>query len=339
MNKKKGYSHDAFRRRGKRFVNPHLDNARRSLVDITLWQLGFYNDRRLPKEAPKGFKYPNSKRKAKKTTPQVTWINHCTFLVEVDGLRVLTDPIWSDRCSPFDFLGPKRRHKPALKMKTLPAIDLVLISHDHYDHLDKKTVHALNERFPTITWVVPLGVKKWFEKQGLKHVVELAWWESSSLSFLSHLNLELKITAVPSQHFSGRGVFDKNRTLWAGYVVEFKRKKKRLKRLYFVGDTGYNRRDFKAIGKKFGEMDLSLIPIGTYVPHKFMDPVHIDPKKAVSIHREVKSRLSVGMHWKTFRLSGEDLDQPPYDLFCMLEKKEIDPKTFRVLNPGQTINW
>lgn len=339
MKRKKGYSHDAFQRKGKKFINPHIDNARRSLVDIALWQLGFYNDRKSPKRIPDDFCYPNPKRRPKKTLPQVTWINHCTFLVEIDGLRILTDPIWSERCSPLDFLGPRRRHAPPLKIKKLPSIDIVLISHNHYDHLDRKTILDLNERFPEITWVVPLGVKKWFDKQGFSQVIELAWWESSQLSLIKHPKLEMSITAVPSQHFSGRGLFDKNSTLWAGFVVEFKRKKKKAKRFYFVGDTGYNRRDFKAIGKRFGEMDLSLIPIGTYVPHKFMDPVHINPNKAAKIHEEVHSRLSVGMHWKTFRLSGEELDRPPYDLYSVLEKKKVDPKTFRVIDPGQTINW
>ncbi|NGX51338.1 MAG: hypothetical protein K1060chlam2_01204 [Chlamydiae bacterium] len=322
--------------KGERFSNPNIDSSKRSLLDIALWQLGFYNDKRAPKAIPKNFRYPNSKRKPREGAPKVTWINHCTFLLNVDGLNLLTDPIWSNRCSPLSFLGPKRRHETPLALENLPRIDLVLISHDHYDHLDRETVLRLHAQCPDITWVVPMGVKRWFQKQGIKHVVELDWWQETELGIRGQ---EVVITAVPTQHFSGRGILDKNRSLWAGFVVDFIRPKKREKRLYFVGDTGYNRNDFKKIGEEFGEIDLSLIPIGTYLPHAFMDPVHIDPSKSAAIHNEVGSLLSVGMHWKTFRLSGEELDQPPYDLFRALKRRGIEPKNFRVLEPGQTINW
>ena len=325
-----------YKKRGSRYINPNIQSTKRSLVEIALWQLGYYNDRKVATKVPSKFRYPNSKRKLRPKAPTVTWINHCTFLIHVDGLNILTDPIWSDRCSPLPFLGPKRMHEPPLALKDLPHIDLVFISHDHYDHLDRKTVRYLHQQYPNITWVVPLGMKRWLKKQGMKNVLELDWWEKTKIDFEGR---EVDVTAVPSQHFSGRGIFDKNCTLWSGFVIDFIRPKKQRKRLYFVGDTGYNHKDFKAIGKYFGHMDLSLIPIGTYIPRAFMDPVHIDPVKSVAIHSEVHSNLSVGMHWKTFRLSGEGLDQPPYDLYRALEKKEIDPKSFRVLDPGQTINW
>lgn len=328
-----------FHKQGSRFINPHCDNARRRLHDVFLWQMGYYNDKCPPKKVPKKFKYPNPKKKVRKESPMVTWINHCSFLIHVDGLHMLTDPIWSERCSPLSFLGPRRRHEPPIALKDLPTIDVVLISHDHYDHLDRKTVRALNERNPATLWVVPKGVGKWIAKQGVDHYVELSWWENASLEVEGSPPLSIEITAVPSQHFSGRGLFDKNKTLWAGYVVDFKRHRRKDKRLYFVGDTGYNSKDFKAIGNQFGEMDLSLIPIGTYVPAKFMDPVHISPQKATAIHKEVNSKLSIGMHWKTFRLSSEELHQPPYDLHRSLEKAGVDPATFRVIDPGQKINW
>ncbi|MCB1110033.1 MAG: MBL fold metallo-hydrolase [Chlamydiia bacterium] len=323
-------------KKGRRFVNPHIDSTKRSLLDIALWQLGFYNDQKKPKARPEKFKYPNRKRKLKENAPKVTWINHCTFLVEVGGLRLLTDPIWGERCSPLSFLGPKRRHLAPLSLESLPEIDIVLISHDHYDHLCRETVLKLQEQNPGITWVVPLGVKKRLRKLGVRHILEMEWWQEAHLGIKGQ---EVIVTAVPSQHFSGRGVFDRNTTLWSGYVVDFLQENKQEKRLYFVGDTGYNQKDFKKIGKRFGEMDLSLIPIGTYVPGRFMQPVHICPTKAAKIHAEVGSLLSIGMHWKTFRLSSESLEQPPYDLYCALKKQGIDPKKFRVLEPGQTINW
>ena len=282
---------------------------------------------------------PIKMKKAVLQKPQVTWINHSTFLIEIDGVRLLTDPIWSDRCSPVNFIGPKRQHQPAISLSQLPSIDVVLISHDHYDHLDKKTVVHLIEHFPKIMWIVPLGLKKWFQKRGALNIMELSWWESRYFNQLKFPEIGLQVTAVPTQHFSGRGLFKKNRTLWVGYVIEFTTKENELKRLYFAGDTGYNDQDFKAIGRTFQEIDLSLIPIGAYIPKKFMSPVHIDPSKAVQIHKELHSNLSLGMHWKTFHLSEEGAEQPPYDLYCELKRKNIDPKHFRVLNAGQTINW
>ena len=169
--------------------------------------------------------------------------------------------------------------------------------------------------------------------------MELSWWESRSVTQLEYPDIGLKVTAVPTQHFSGRGLFNKNKTLWVGYVIEFTTNNSELKRLYFVGDTGYNDKDFKEIGKTFKKMDLSLIPIGAYIPKKFMSPVHIGPSKAVQIHQETRSQLSLGMHWKTFHLSEEGKDQPPYDLYCELKRKKIPLKQFRTLNIGQTINW
>jgi len=327
---------NGYHKKGRRFVNPHIDSTKRSLIDIALLQLGFYNDKKKQKKRPKDFQYPNSNRELRQGAPQVTWINHCTFLVKVGSLNVLTDPIWGERCSPLSFLGPKRRHIAPMALEDLPEIDIILISHDHYDHLCRDTVLKLQEKNPGITWVVPLGLRKRLEKLGMKHIIEMKWWEEAHFGVKGQ---EVLITSVPTQHFSGRGLFDKNKTLWTGYVVDFIQKSKQEKRLYFVGDTGYNRKDFKRIGKEFGEMDLSLIPIGTYNPAKFMAPVHICPNKAAKIHDEVGSLLSVGMHWKTFRLSSEGLEQPPYDLYLALEKLGIDPKTFRVLEPGQTINW
>lgn len=328
---KKGY----YKKRG-RFANPHSGSSRRSLVDIILWQLGYYDDKKALNKRPKTFRYPNEKERVIKKAPTVTWINHSTFLVQVGNLSLLTDPIWSDRCSPLSFLGPKRKHAPPLTLENLPQIDLVLLSHDHYDHFDKKTLLKLGKLYPGIIWVVPLGLKKRLHKLGFQHIIEMKWWEKTQIHVQGE---EVVITAVPTQHFSGRGLWDKNRTLWTGFVVDFLQKKGKEKRLYFVGDTGYNAKDFKNIGKAFGTMDLSLIPIGTYEPKAFMDPVHISPTKAATIHDEVGSLLSIGMHWKTFRLSSEELEQPPYDLYCALKKRGIDPKTFRVLEVGQTINW
>ncbi|MBS0629062.1 MAG: MBL fold metallo-hydrolase [Verrucomicrobia bacterium] len=312
-----------------RYINPHIGNIRRKTKDFLLWSLGFFRDH--PFElVPEGFTYPIPHREHDPNQPWAMWIGHSTYLISIGGVHLLTDPIWSKRCSPVPFFGPKRKTAPPLKISQLPKIDYVLISHDHYDHLDRRTVERLRRRFPHILWIVPKGVKKWFEKRGIKQVVELDWWEEA------YIEGAFKVSAVPTQHFSGRTTPHANRTLWLGYVFEELNTKKTF---YFVGDTGYNPYDFKAIGARFPKIDLSLIPIGAYSPRQFMSTVHIEPKDAVHIHKDVGSKFSLGMHWKTFRLSEEPQEQPPYDLLKALKAQNIDPKTFLAPDPGIKINW
>lgn len=322
-----------------RFINPHVDSIKRTLWDAFLWQLGFYNDDFELEEKPEDFSYPNPMEKVSLDKPTAMWINHSTFYVCIENIHIVTDPIWSKRCSPFSFLGPKRLHEPPCEVSDLPPIDLVVLSHDHYDHFDKKTLLEIIQRNPRVTFLVPKGVKKRVEALGAFSVIELSWGESRKIGFLKNPGLTIDCTLVPSQHFSGRTLFDKNKTLWGGWVLNFLKDRQPFKQLYFVGDTGYNSRDFVQIGEVFGGFDLSLIPIGTYVPEAFMSPVHINPSNAVRIHKEVKSKLSLAMHWHTFRLSSEKQHQPPYDLFLAMEKEKLDPMTFRVVQPGQRINW
>jgi N-acyl-phosphatidylethanolamine-hydrolysing phospholipase D len=320
-----------------RYKNPHVSNIRRRLWDFLLWQVGKYDHENFKTLPPQGFHYPNPRQSIDLSLPHVAWMNHSTFHVNYKGINFLTDPIWSQRCSPFSFFGPKRLHAPPIEIKCLPKIDFVLISHDHYDHLDKASIFHIVCKSPEVIFIIPQKVSSWFRKQGIHRFIELSWWQNTSL--YDSGNIEIKITAVPCQHFSGRGVFNKNTTLWCGFVVQFFEHKVLQKQLYFVGDTGYNRYDFSNIGKNFGSFDLSLIPIGTYLPFTFMSPVHICPSKAVSIHQEVSSKLSIGMHWKTFCLSDEELQQPPYDLYLAMKEMNLDPLSFRVLDPGQRINW
>jgi len=320
-----------------RYKNPHISDIKRRFWDFLLWQAGKYDHESFKTMPPVGFRYPNPKAPLQESVPSVTWMNHCTFHVAYQGVHLLTDPIWSKRCSPFGFLGPKRLHQPPCDIGELPHIDVVLISHDHYDHLDKSSILHVARKSPQAVFIVPEGVGKWFKKHKLYNFLELSWWQHTELEFPG--DIQLRITAVPCQHFSGRGVFGRNTTLWCGFAAQFFEKKTLKKQMYFVGDTGYNPHDFLNIGKNFGTFDLSLIPIGTYLPFSFMSPVHICPNKAVMIHQEVGSRLSVGMHWKTFCLSDEDLQQPPYDLYLAMKEANLDPLAFRVLEPGQTINW
>lgn len=322
---------------GRRFTNPFQEKVKKSLFDVLLWQFGYFNDEEARAKPPKGFTYPRPLEMIS-SKDAATFINHSTYLIEVEGVHILTDPIYAKRCSPLPFIGPKRAHLPGIAFESLPQIDIVLISHDHYDHLCKKTVKKLHKRYPNITWFVPSGLKKWFNRRGISRVVELAWWEHSVLAFESK-NIKMTITAVPAQHFSGRWGWHTNTTHWAGYVVEIEREKGEVKRFYFVGDTGYNSQDFRKIGERFGSIDLSLIPIGSYAPTQFMAPVHIDPKGAVDIHLETRSKLSLGMHWKTFKLSSEGADQPPYDLYLEIRKRNLNPRKFLPLEPGERVEW
>lgn len=314
-----------------KYSNPYAEKIRRGAFHFLLWQIGYYNDRNKLAPIPEGFSYPNEIVSVDPAQPTVTWVNHSTFWVQNCGKSLLVDPIWNKRCSPFSFVGPKRRIIAKPPFDEIAAVDYVVISHNHYDHLDKWSIARLSQYFPQIVWIVPKGVKKCLSKLfsiKKERIIELEWWQTADLD-------QLKLTAVPAQHFSGRGLFDSNRSLWMGCVGEFGDGKK----VYFAGDTGYNEFDFKKIGKKFHSMDLSLLPIGVYAPRKFMKIVHVNPSESILIHQEVESKLSVGGHWGTFRLSSEGLERPPYDLFCALDQAAIDVKKFRVLKPGQSINW
>lgn len=322
-----------------RYKNPYSKRQKRTFFHVLLWFLGYYKDDELP-PLPSDFVFPNPQEEIDPLKPTLSWINHSTFLVKVDSFTFLTDPIWSARCSPFSFMGPKRHIDPPFSLASLSNVDFVVLSHDHYDHLDHETVLKLDDLFPHLIWVVPIGVKAWFKKhlpsKDLNEVVELKWHET----FTFKRNEEsISFTSVPAQHFSGRFPFQFNKTLWMGCVVESKKGNEKSKHLYFAGDTGYNETDFKAIGQKYGPFDLSLIPIGAYQPRGFMSPVHINPKEAVLIHKDVKSILSLGSHFGTFKLSDEELTRPPFDLYLALKEKGVDWKSFRVLNPGQVINW
>ena len=316
-----------FRRIGK-YANPYSKGLKHGLFDIILWKAGFRKEKET-KKPPLDFSFPLKIDDHDKLKPRVVWINHSSFLIEIENINFLTDPVWSKKCSPFRLLGPSRRHSPAFSLDKLPLIDYVLISHNHYDHLDKRTIKKIHKIYPNVKWIVPEGVKKWFTKNSIFTVIELSWWQSIHLD-------DVSITAVPAQHFSGRHILDYNNTLWAGYIVENKKTKKKF---YFVGDTGYNEYDFKKIGEKWKKIDLSLIPIGGYIPRSFLRPIHIDPYEAVKIHKDVNSKFSVGMHWKTFHLSDEPLYLPPYDLFLAMKEENLDPKDFVTIEPGLHVNW
>lgn len=310
-----------------RYVNPHMHDLKRGLFDFALWKSGYYDEKKIYHAPPDDFFYPAESPVFDPDHPIATWLGHSTYFVQVDELSFLTDPHFSSHCSPVPISFLRRRHPPGLSLSDIPMVSFVLLSHNHYDHLDAKSVREIHRRFPDVVFIVPRGVGRWFARRGIKNVVELDWGAS-------HQTGDVRITATPAQHFSGRTLWDKNRTLWCGYVVEVKNKT-----FYFAGDTGYNPIQFKEIGKRWNSIDLSLIPIGTYVPKDFMQPVHISPKEAVEIHCDVGSRLSLGMHWKTFCLSDEPLNRPPYDLYLAMRERQLPFETFLPLEPGESVNW
>jgi L-ascorbate metabolism protein UlaG (beta-lactamase superfamily) len=267
----------------------------KSFFNLLKWKL-FKNDR---KEWPEWIDLPlglKPKERAANGEVIYTVINHATVLLQVDGVNILTDPIWSDRTSPISFIGPKRVHRPAVKFDDLPPIDLVVISHNHYDHLDIPTLKRLSNRYsPKI--LVGLKNGELLTSEGIKNFVEMDWYQKIEFKGLN-------ITFLPNQHWSARGLFDKFETLWGGYIVDSSKGA-----IYFAGDTGYGK-FFKEIKESFPNIILSFLPIGAYEPRWFMKPAHVNPKEAVQGHLELGSKHSVGIHFGTFQLTDEGRDEP-----------------------------
>ncbi|MBS0655887.1 MAG: MBL fold metallo-hydrolase, partial [Verrucomicrobia bacterium] len=260
-------------KRNGHFFNPLIKHSKRDLWNVLLWLLGYYKDTQGFQEPSVDFSFPKKEREGHADGPMCKWIGHSTFLVQAGNVTLVTDPVWSKRVSPLPMVGPKRLIDPPITLSELPQIDLVLISHDHYDHLDEPTIKALVRKFPNILFCVPLGLKKWFLRRKIKNLIELDWWQSKNITLAP--GKELQVTSVPAQHFSGRGLFDRNKTLWCGWMVDFLSAGSLFRRCYFAGDTGYNPVDFREIGERFSPIHLSLLPIGSYSPASFMAPVHI----------------------------------------------------------------
>ena len=263
--------------------------------------------------------------------PAATWIGHATVLLQMGGLNILTDPHFSERASPVSFAGPKRHVPPALAIEALPHIDLVVISHNHYDHLDLETVKALS-RQPggSPRFFVPLGQKAWFAEQGIDAVEEMDWWERRD-----YRGIEIHFT--PVQHWSARSLTDRMRTLWGGWYLRAPaRGGMPALSAFFAGDTGYSK-DFADIAARLGAVDFAIVPIGAYEPRWFMSAQHVDPAEAIRMHQDLRSRLTLGMHWGTFELTDEPLDEPPLRLARERERLGVAPERFVAVRHGETL--
>ncbi len=315
----------------KRDISDHFDGTRffhgeqdYSFADMLKWMLTM-NPAKWPKWI-EDEKWPPPPEQAGKGELRITHINHATFLIQMDGINILTDPIWSERSSMVSWAGPKRVRAPGVKMADLPRIDIILISHDHYDHLDLVTLKQLvKNHSPEI--LVGLGIKELLVSQGFTKVTEMDWWQR----YESSPN-DLKVIFVPSRHSSGRGLFDKNKTLWGGFVIEAP-----TGNVYFAGDTAYGN-FLSDIQQRFGQFRLALLPIGAYEPRWFMKMQHMSPEDAVQAHKLLNIRQSIGMHFGTFGgHNDEEVDAHEKDLKVALKKHDVSEAEFFVLGFGEGI--
>jgi len=256
----------------------------------------------------------------------VTYVNHSTFLLQFNNLNILTDPVFSERVSPVSFAGPKRVRESGIKINDLKKVDIVIISHNHYDHLDIESLKEINSQYKPL-FLIPFGDAELFKDNDIFNFIELKWWQTVEIS------PKIKITYTPSQHFSNRGLFDKNESLWGSFIINYNNSQ-----VYFAGDTGYSTH-FKDISNHFKNITLSFLPIGAYSPRWFMKNIHTDPLDAVKAHIDLNSIKSIGMHYGTFQLTDEGINDPIIDLHKALKKFNISKKDFLTLEIGKTYTF
>jgi len=290
------------------FRNPWPDSEPHPWSDVLKW----WRERRgQPRaETPPRGSFPTaapviSYPRSSETEFAATWIGHSTVLLQLGVINLITDPVFSQRAVPLQWIGPRRIMDPALPIDALPPLDVILLSHNHYDHLDKAAVKRIARAHPRATWVVPLGLGAYVRGWGAHEIVELDWWQEATIG-------SVRVTATPARHFSARRLRDRNKSLWCGYAFET-----RGIRAYFAGDTAYHP-EFGEIGARCGPFDFVMIPIGAYDPRWFMHIVHVDPEEAVQIYADLiaphpahSAPIMLGIHWGTFRLTDELMDEPP----------------------------
>src|SRR5271156_4764962 len=255
----------------------------------------------------------------------VTFIGHSSFLIRLPGLTVLTDPVFSERCSPVQWAGPKRVRAPGVALEALPEMDLILLSHNHYDHMDLISLRKIRRRFPRARIVTTLGTGRYLAKKGVPGAVELDWWEAVTLG-----EAQVTVTVTPARHFAARTLWDRNEALWGGMYLTYRGHK-----IYFGGDSGYTK-FFKEIHVRLGAPDLALLPIGAYEPRWFMGPVHMNPEDAVKAFQDLQPKRAIGMHYGTFQLTAEPIDAPLQDLALARAAAGIPAEAFVALDIGES---
>jgi L-ascorbate metabolism protein UlaG (beta-lactamase superfamily) len=304
---------------GARFFNPGGALVDKSFGDMLRWQfnrkVGPWRDW---VDAPPGSKPP---QRVAGSDVRVTFVNHATVLIQTGGVNILTDPMWSERASPLSWIGPRRVRPPGIRFDDLPPIDTVVVSHNHYDHLDLPTLKRLSDRHqPRI--LVFLGNKALLENAGIANVREMDWWQADDIR-------GVRIHSVPAQHWSARGTRDRHRTLWGGYVIETGGGN-----VYFAGDTGEGPH-FDAIAERFGPLRLAMLPIGAFRPEWFMAEAHLSPSQAVHVHERLRARRSMAIHFGTFNLGDDGEEEPVEVLRETMARKNVGDDAFWVLAFGE----
>ncbi len=322
-----------------RYRNNYVGSVTKSLGELLRWQWQRRRDGLpppptvpTPTQAP-DLAFIHRNARAPRMTPAVTWVGHATMLVQAGALNVLTDPVFSKRVSPVKFAGPSRAYAPGVALAELPHIDVVVISHNHYDHLDRSSILALS-RQPggAPLYLSPLGLKRWLNKLGIDNAVELGWWQQ-------HAHAGVEFHCTPAQHWSGRSLSDRNKTLWCAWAVLGADL-----HWFFTGDTGYSA-DFADTRRHFaarqtlengGGFDIALVAVGACLPRWFMHLQHVDLQEAVQLHLDLGAKRSVGVHWGTFSLSDEPLDQPIHELAAARRAKGVSEEDFFIVPIGAT---
>jgi L-ascorbate metabolism protein UlaG (beta-lactamase superfamily) len=304
---------------GERFFNPGVTTDRGPRDLLRWWRT------RMNVPWPPAFGVAASPLPAQPPADRVTLtlIGHSTFLIQASGVAILTDPVFTSHAGPLGRLGPKRVRPPSHAIADLPRVDAVLVSHNHYDHLQPRSLREVESRFHPLI-VTTLGNRRFLQRLGLRNVVELDWWDRVPIP-------GGEATCTPAQHFSARGMRDRNRTLWGGFALALGGTT-----IYFAGDTGYGP-IFQEIGRRVPGIDVALVPIGAYEPRWFMSPVHVNPEEAVRIHLDVGARTGVAMHFGTFKLTDEGIDEPVERLALAREAAGLAPGAFVVPEFGRPL--
>ena len=303
----------------ERFKNTNEEAAGKSFRDFLKWTFTNKKPELVTIDSSDEWKELDSG-----STDYMVWIGHATYLINKDGLTILTDPVFSKRASPVRFAGPKRLIPPAIPIDKLPKIDVITVSHNHYDHLDLRSLKKIYKANPNAIFLVPKGDKRRLERRGIENVIEFLWWEEIEIK-------GSKFTFTPVQHWSARGIADRNKSLWGGWFMNLK-----TETIYHAGDTGYSK-DFIETKKRLGSPSISLTPVGAYAPRWFMKTNHVNPPEAIQIAIDLESERNFGMHWGTFQLTDEEILEPPKLLKESLRDQGLPDNFFNILRPGQIV--